>query len=204
MKIKKWITLAFLCASLTVTANAQSTNSGSSSETETETETGGGVICYSKSDAYLVGVPDGWVNQTQAASYNGLCAIYTPQGQNFDNANAAIYPRMDDLPPNTSGSKAIEAIVAKALSYFGSMPGGVNLVANKSKTIKTKSGLEFEIWLYDNGPGANKHEAIAYHAGKDAMFFLVLTAREKEYRDNALPVLENMVKTMMTLEVSQK
>jgi len=160
------------------------------------------VLCYRDTAAFVVSPPTGWANDSEVMRALGLCAMFAPLGSTYNDAEAVLYPNMA-----TAAGKNVEESADFQAEWvrntFTDKPGGENIQVRRGEGFKTEQGLDVAIRLYDHGPPPNEWEAAAYLQHDGQLLMLVLSAREQNLRDAALPQLEEAARKVIRLEMEQ-
>ena len=160
------------------------------------------VLCYRDTAAFVISPPTGWANDSEVMRALGLCAMFAPLGSTYNDAEAVLYPNMA-----TAAGKNVEESADFQAEWvrktFTDKPGGENIQVRRGEGFKTEQGLDVAIRLYDHGPPPNEWEAAAYLQHDGQLLMLVLSAREQNLRDAALPQLEEAARKVIRLEMEQ-
>lgn len=180
----------FLCA-----------RAGLAASPEAKPEEGETVICYHETAGFIVSAPKGWVNDAEAASHLGICALYIPQGTSYNDAPAVIYPKAGTRGTDGSLHDTAKALAELGQKMLSSRPGGENLRLRQGKDIKTEGGETFALWYFDQGPPPNEWEAVAYLPKNTDVLLLVLSTRLEAAREAHMKDLEAVAHAVSTLDV---
>lgn len=161
-----------------------------------------GGILYHGSKGFLINPPQGFVNDKEAAERLGVHLLYVPAGQNFETARLVIYPKTGTI--RDEGENAVRSLVALAFSSLAARPGGQNLTVKEGRNIPTRTGDNFFVRHFNQGPPPNEWEMVAYLPKDGTVLMLVLSARDARERNEAFPVFEDMVRSVAMFEVNYK
>ena len=160
------------------------------------------VICYRDTAAFVVSPPTGWTNDSEVMRALGLCAMFSPLGSTYNDAEAVLYPNMATAAGKDVGESA-DLQAEWIRKTFADKPGGENIQVRRGEGFRTEQGLDVAIRLYDHGPPPNEWEAAVYLQHDGQLLMLVLSAREQKLRDAALPRLEEAARKVILLEVER-
>ncbi len=157
-------------------------------------------VCYREKAGFIVGVPDGWVNDKKAADSRGVCLMMVPEGTDFHSAPAVMYPNIVNSKGGTleETAKIMATTVRDEFIKAGKTPPKIH----PGKEIHGKNTLA--IWYFDDGPHPNRWEAAAYIVYNDQLFMLVLSAYTKNDRTAAMPAFIETAKKVFTIEINNK
>ena len=137
-------------------------------------------ICFDDKNSFATQAPSGWVADFDKAKELGLCVIYYVRGTTFDSSPAVIYPNL--VTTKLNGKAAIDDNIALNTGRLKKRKPTVKIESKKA--IKNKNGLGFEIRYFIEGPPPQEYEAVAYHAGKNAVLLSVFSTRSKKAFDS--------------------
>jgi hypothetical protein len=140
-------------------------------------------ICFDKGNAFATSAPKGWVSNKEQAAQLGLCVVYHVKGANFDSSPAVIYPRL--VATRDEGDEAIKQIIAQNTTILRRV--SKSLEVSKLPAQTNASGLIFQIRHFFDGPPPNEFEAVAYHAGRQAVLLAVFSSRTRHGFESQLP-----------------
>lgn len=137
-------------------------------------------ICFDGNNSFATQAPSGWVADFDKAKEFGLCVIYYVRGTTFDSSPAVIYPNL--VTTKLNGKAAVDDNIALNTGRLKKRKPTVKV--ESKKPIKNKHGLSFEIRYFIEGPPPQEFEAVAYHAGKNAVLLSVFSTRSKKAFDS--------------------
>lgn len=156
-----------------------------------------GSSCAGDGMVFLVMPPEGWVNDKDTAVKFGVCSMHVEEGRSFDDAPAVMYARVQRKARGAGLEAAADAVVAATLDTMTRQEKGALPRVSRVRPSNPDHRGMFTMRLFDNGPKPNEFEAGAYRVEGNNVFFIILSARDVESRDAALPYLEEVMERVI-------
>ena len=118
--------------------------------------------------------PEGWVLDKVTAQQMGMCALYVLKAHNFENSPYLIYPRI----AGKGGDEAIKTTVQDIVSIYKSHSQHFSF--EDKEVYTTKSGLNFKVYYFLDGPPPRSFEAAAYLTYKDRLYVSMYSAKNRD------------------------
>lgn len=156
----------------------------------------GAAIVYGEKAAFMIGAPTGWVIDNQAGRNQDLDCVMYPNGSSWEKSPVVIYARMvgdEKLTVDDFIKSDIDELRANSPS----------LITKDWPTIKTHLGWEARIIEF-RGVSYGNVERTAFIKGKDAVCYIVFSARDEESYQKHVKALEEVVKSFTYMQVEFK
>jgi hypothetical protein len=129
-------------------------------------------LVYSGSASFWIDAPPGWVLDPDAGRSDGPIVVLYRQGKNWRTSEPVMYANVKRPRESASISVAnvIEGDIAEWDAEFA------DLVVTQGDSVKTAGRQVAAIRVFQSG-SANHYEAVAYVAGEQQVWLLVLAAR---------------------------
>lgn len=176
----------------TVTLKSVPSKDGSKSETVTlrDQKTGpidkGSGIFYGEGHSYALSAPSGWVLDTQAGSSQGLVAVFYPRGSSWSDSPVVMYSRIVKRD-----GRSLEKVIRADIDYM--KEASPEIKESKKDPIPYGSQSKLAQLRYLSADKNGNVEAVAYMEEPDWVVFCVLSARNQEQFEKAVPALKELV-----------
>ncbi|MBI5175443.1 MAG: hypothetical protein HY986_21340 [Candidatus Melainabacteria bacterium] len=183
---------AFAQPGATVTLKSVPAKDGSKSETVTlhDKKTGpidnGSGIFYGEGHSYALSAPSGWVLDTQAGRSQGLVAVFYPRGSSWSDSPVVMYSRIVKRD-----GRSLEKVIRADIDYM--KEASPEIKESKQEPIPYGNPSKPAQLRYLSADKNGNVEAVAYMEEPDWVVFCVLSARNQEQFEKAVPALKELV-----------
>jgi len=153
------------------------------------TERGLGIL-YGSDHAFALRAPNGWMLDNESGVEQGLYAVFYPKGTNWRDSVVVAYARARERTQEIAS--AADAVRDTIDDFHAS--GSPNYHGRRIKTVKIDGGKEAVIYHFAGDQWGNS-EAVAYYVEKKTINFIVLTSRDPQAFDRALPAFKALVRS---------
>ncbi len=158
-------------------------------------------IPYYNSRGFMIVPPPGWVNDAELARHAGVYMFYIPAGTDFADAPGFIYPKVTEA--QGQGEAAANAQAAWVIEHMSSNFPDANPELEKQPDGVTLGGVNFYVRRINHAP-YDTWESVVYIEDDQVLCMLVLSCRSREIRDRFEPLLLNMARETMVLQIADE
>jgi hypothetical protein len=145
-----------------------------------ENEEGNCGLVYGDNHSFMICEPDGWILDNKSGVRQGLHAVFYPEGETWQSANAIMYM---NWATKDEVIKNIEDLIQYNLTTF-KKNGSQNVKAEFIKNISTTDNKEGQIWEYTGDQWGN-YEWLCYYEEESGIAIAVLSSRtEKDFKSS--------------------
>jgi hypothetical protein len=153
-------------------------------------DSGGSGIIYGKDHAYSLTAPKGWLLDNKAGAAQGLYAVFYPQGSSWASGSVVMYTNVGSKGPK----QTINDFIAGDVSAFKSNSPNIKITTGDTLTLeKGKNALV----RYFTGDVYKNFEAVGYIDEPKVIVMVILTSKNKENFDAALPAFHDLLRSYL-------
>lgn len=167
---------------------------GSPAAGQNSRESGPSVIVYSNGGAFLVTAPSGWVADKETGQQLGLCCVFYPAGQTWNDAESIMYP---EIVEKNAQHRTLQDFMAFDLEQF--RMGNPNLTFEDSEPLHF--GSKTALIRYFQGVNKGSSEAVAYIDEPKTIAVLVLSSKTSVALNKSLPLFRDFVQSYAFMKV---
>ena len=159
----------------------------------------GGII-ETKTDAFFVSAPKGWVFSFEEGQRSGLEAVMYPLGSNWADAPTVFYVNTAHL--NNTSQKNVNDVIEHDIERIKAANASVNI--EYGTTLNTGKRKNAAITLYVLGNQYDNYEAVAYIQEDNMVAILVMSTRDHELFQRHFPDFVYLVESYYYIEKAEK
>lgn len=145
-------------------------------------------ILYGEGHVYKLKAPKGWVLDNQVAVDAGLHAVFYPVGGSWSDSLAVMYTRVQERD-----GRSVQEMIDTDVKHMGQDASGFK--STSEPEITTEDGKKSATVRHLSGDKFNSYEAVAYFEEPKLIALVILSARNKEAFDEALPAFKELTKS---------
>jgi hypothetical protein len=151
---------------------------------------GQGGLVYSGSASFWIDAPPGWVLDPDAGRADGPIVVLYRQGKTWQTSEPVMYANVNIA--RDAQSISVASVIASDIARWRAQV--VDLIVTDGSDVKTSGGQAAIIRVFESA-SAKHYEAVAYIAGEQRVWLLVLAARTSTAYKASYPEFLQLVKS---------